>query len=36
MNVELLGRQRMFLMIEKLATIDKPQAFPSFPYSILG
>jgi hypothetical protein len=33
MNVEPLGRQRNFLMIEKLATIDKPQAFPS---SILG
>jgi hypothetical protein len=36
MNVEQLGRQRMLLMIEELATINKPQAFPSFPPSFLG
>ena len=30
MNVELLGGQWKFLMIEKLATIDKPQAFLPF------
>ena len=36
MNVEPLGRQRMFLMIEELVIIDKPQAFPSFSHSILG
>ena len=28
MNVERLGRQRMFLMVEELTTIDMPQAFP--------
>jgi len=36
MNVEQLGRQGMFLMIEELATIDRPQAFPSFSLSFLG
>ena len=36
MNVELLGRQRMFLIVEELTTIDKPQGFPSFSQSFLG
>ena len=30
MNVEQLGRQRMFLMIEEVTTIRNPQVFPSF------
>ena len=36
MNVEQLGRQWMLLMIEELATIDKPQAFSFFSQSFLG
>ena len=36
MNVELLARQRMFLMAEELTTIDNPQGFPSFSPSFLG
>jgi hypothetical protein len=36
MNVDPSGRQRMFLMVEELTIIDKPQAFPSFSHSLLG
>ena len=36
MNVEQLGRQRMFLLVEELTTIDMPQAFPFFSHSFLG
>jgi hypothetical protein len=36
MNVETLGHQRMFLMVEERMIIDKAQAFPSFSHSFLG
>jgi hypothetical protein len=36
MNVEPLGLQWMFLMVEELTIIDKPQAFSFFSQSFLG
>jgi hypothetical protein len=36
MNVEPLGLQRMFLMVEERTIIDKPQLFSSFSQSFLG